>query len=313
NAELNYPAGVFGDNQSNLFVADPGNSRIRKIAGIVTGAPANITASGGTPQSATVNTPFATPLSATVTDAFGNLVAGVTVTFIAPETGASVNFGDGMISATATTNPAGVATSPSFSANCAVGSYTVTASVTGVETPASFLLTNNPGSPASITATGGTPQGTPIKSSFTIPLAATVMDACSNPLAAVNVAFAAPATGASGTFAGGSASATVATTALGVATAPAFTANVTQGSYNVTAAVAGVALPANFALTNQPPPPLTITTASLPGGQLNLAYSQTLAATGGLAPYAWSISTGALPAGLTLNAATGAISGTPSA
>jgi len=313
NAELNYPASVFGDNQSNLFVADPGNSRIRKIAGIVTSAPANINASGGTPQSATVNTPFATPLSATVTDAFGNLVAGVTVTFIAPETGASVNFGDGMITVTATTNPAGVATSPSFSANCAVGSYTVTASVTGVETPASFLLTNNPGSPASITATGGTPQGTPIKSSFTIPLAATVMDACSNPLAAVNVAFAAPATGASGTFAGGSASATVATTALGVATAPAFTANVTQGSYNVTAAVAGVALPANFALTNQPPPPLTITTASLPGGQVNLAYSQTLAATGGLTPYSWSISTGALPTGLTLNGATGAISGTPSA
>ena len=314
NAELNYPAGVFGDNQSNLYVADPGNSRIRKIAGIVTGAPANITASGGTPQSAAVNTPFATPLSATVTDAFGNLVAGVTVTFIAPETGASSNFGDGMIRVTATTNPAGVATSPSFSANCAVGSYTVTASVSGVETPASFLLTNNPGSPASITATGGTPQGTPIKSPFTIPLAATVMDACSNPLAAVNVAFAAPVTGASGTFAGGSAtSPPEPTNAQGIATAPTFTANLTQGSYNVTAAVAGVALPANFALTNQPPPPLTITTAALPGGQIGVAYSALLTPGGGLAPYSWSISTGALPAGLTLNAATGAISGTPSA
>ncbi len=315
NAELNYPASVFGDSQSNLFVADSGNNRIRKIAGIVTGAPANITASGGTPQSATVNTTFATPLSATVTDAFGNLVAGVAVTFIAPETGASGYFPDGVLSSTVNTDAAGIATtSLPFTANCVVGSYTVTASVTGVATTANFLLTNNPGPPASITATGGTPQGTPIKSPFTIPLAATVMDACSNPLAAVNVTFTAPATGASGTFAGGSAtSPPEATNAQGIATAPTFTANITQGSYNVTAAVAGVALPANFALTNQPPPPLTITTASLPGGQVNLAYSQTLAATGGLTPYSWSVSTGALPAGLTLNAATGVISGTPSA
>jgi len=313
NAELNYPAGVFGDNQSNLYVADPGNSRIRKIAGIVTGAPANIVASGGTPQSATVGAAFATPLSATVTDAFGNLVAGVVVTFTASEIGASGSFPDGVLRLTVTTNPAGIATSTVFTANTIAGGYTVTASVTGVATPANFSLTNTPGPPASVTATGGTPQGTPINTVFATSLSATVTDASGNAVPGVNVIFTAPANGASGTFAGGSASATVATTALGVATAPAFTANVTQGSYNVTAAVAGVALPANFALTNQPPPPLTITTASLPGGQLNLAYSQTLAATGGLAPYAWSISTGALPAGLTLNAATGVISGTPSA
>ncbi|HKN23794.1 MAG TPA: hypothetical protein VJX72_03030, partial [Candidatus Acidoferrum sp.] len=296
NAELNYPAGVFGDNQSNLYVADPGNSRIRKIAGIVTGAPANIVASGGTPQSATVGAAFATPLSATVTDAFGNLVAGVVVTFTASEIGASGSFPDGVLRLTVTTNPAGIATSTVFTANTIAGGYTVTASVTGVATPANFSLTNTPGPPASVTATGGTPQGTPINTVFATSLSATVTDANGNAVPGVNVIFTAPANGASGTFAGGAASATVATTALGVATAPAFTANVTQGSYNVTAAVAGVALPANFALTNQPPPPLTITTASLPGGQLNLAYSQTLAATGGLAPYAWSISTGALPA-----------------
>jgi len=315
NAELNYPAGVFGDNQSNLFVADPGNSRIRKIAGVVTGAPANITASGGTPQSATVGATFATPLSATVTDAFGNLVAGVTVTFMAPETGASGNFGDGMLSLTVTTNAAGIATTGLlFGANSIAGSYTVTASVTGAATPANFSLTNNPGPPALVTATGGTPQGTPINTVFATSLSATVTDASGNTVPGVNVIFTAPATGASGKFAGGSAtSPPEATNAQGIATAPAFSANVTQGSYNVTATVTGVALPANFALTNQPPPPLTITTASLPGGQVNVAYSQTLAATGGLAPYTWSISGGALPAGLTLNAATGVISGTPTA
>ena len=41
------------------------------------------------------------------------------------------------------------------------------------------------------------------------------------------------------------------------------------------------------------------------------AYSATLAATGGTAPYTWSISAGTLPAGLSLKATTGAITGTP--
>lgn len=56
--------------------------------------------------------------------------------------------------------------------------------------------------------------------------------------------------------------------------------------------------------------PLSITTSSLPNGTSGTAYSSTLAATGGLTPYAWTISSGALPAGLTLSRA-GTISGTP--
>lgn len=59
-------------------------------------------------------------------------------------------------------------------------------------------------------------------------------------------------------------------------------------------------------------PPLSVTTPSLPGGSIGTAYSQTLQATGGISPYTWAVTTGALPAGLTLNAATGVISGTPS-
>ncbi|MFA7249106.1 MAG: Ig domain-containing protein [Dehalococcoidia bacterium] len=56
---------------------------------------------------------------------------------------------------------------------------------------------------------------------------------------------------------------------------------------------------------------LTITTASLPAGQVGTAYSQTLAATGGTMPYTWSVIAGGLPVGLTLNTSTGVISGTP--
>ena len=65
-----------------------------------------------------------------------------------------------------------------------------------------------------------------------------------------------------------------------------------------------------LSLTVVAPPP-TITTASLPNGTQNTAYSTTLAATGGTAPYTWSVSVGALPAGLTLASSTGVISGTP--
>jgi len=58
---------------------------------------------------------------------------------------------------------------------------------------------------------------------------------------------------------------------------------------------------------------LMITTASLPGGLVGIAYSQTMAASGGMEPYTWSWSvngTGELPPGLNLSAA-GIISGTP--
>jgi hypothetical protein len=59
--------------------------------------------------------------------------------------------------------------------------------------------------------------------------------------------------------------------------------------------------------------PLKITTAALNGGVVGTAYSQTLAATGGTGPYAWQVSRGRLPSGLTLSPSTGQINGTPQA
>jgi hypothetical protein len=49
-----------------------------------------------------------------------------------------------------------------------------------------------------------------------------------------------------------------------------------------------------------------------PPGKDGTAYSDTLTVSGGLGPYAWSVSAGSLPAGITLNSATGVVSGTPS-
>jgi hypothetical protein len=55
---------------------------------------------------------------------------------------------------------------------------------------------------------------------------------------------------------------------------------------------------------------LAITTTSVPLANEFTPYSVQLAATGGTIPYTWSISTGALPAGLSLSSS-GLISGTP--
>ncbi len=59
--------------------------------------------------------------------------------------------------------------------------------------------------------------------------------------------------------------------------------------------------------------PLVVSTTSLPSATAGAAYTATLAASGGTAPYRWSLSAGALPAGLGLDAGTGKISGTPAA
>ena len=57
--------------------------------------------------------------------------------------------------------------------------------------------------------------------------------------------------------------------------------------------------------------PPTITTATLPTPVQGVAYSQTIATSGGTAPITFSVSAGTLPAGLALTASSGLISGTP--
>ena len=60
-------------------------------------------------------------------------------------------------------------------------------------------------------------------------------------------------------------------------------------------------------------PLITVNPASLPNPVLGVPYSQAILASGGAAPYSFAITAGALPNGLSLNASSGVISGTPSA
>jgi hypothetical protein len=59
------------------------------------------------------------------------------------------------------------------------------------------------------------------------------------------------------------------------------------------------------------PIPLLVTTTSLPTSTVGTAYLTTLAASGGTTPYSWEITSGSLPAGLSLSSS-GLITGTPS-
>lgn len=56
---------------------------------------------------------------------------------------------------------------------------------------------------------------------------------------------------------------------------------------------------------------LGISTTSLSSAAVGSTYSASLQASGGSTPYSWSIASGSLPAGLTLDASSGVISGTP--
>jgi hypothetical protein len=66
-----------------------------------------------------------------------------------------------------------------------------------------------------------------------------------------------------------------------------------------------------FTVTINPSTPLSVTTTTLPPGYIGQPYSATLAATGGVTPYTWTIPANSLPPGLAVNMSTGVISGTP--
>jgi hypothetical protein len=60
-------------------------------------------------------------------------------------------------------------------------------------------------------------------------------------------------------------------------------------------------------------PGVALTPATLPSGTAGTAYSQTIAASPAGSAYSFAVTSGTLPTGLTLNATTGSLSGTPSA
>ncbi len=90
-------------------------------------------------------------------------------------------------------------------------------------------------------------------------------------------------------------------TAMGTST---FTLQVTDSASTPASATASLSITIEGVVT--------VTTASLPAGSVGVTYTAILAASGGVSPYKWSVSSGTLPSGLTLSSS-GTISGTPTA
>ena len=108
---------------------------------------------------------------------------------------------------------------------------------------------------------------------------------------------------------GGSFSSTTSTSAI--FTAPAATSS--AQTVTITATSVADATKSNSITVTVPAKPTVATTSNNLAGAVGAAYSVTLQVTGGVSPYTWAITSGTLPSCLTLNASTGAITGTPNA
>jgi len=142
------------------------------------------------------------------------------------------------------------------------GLLALSASLAGALVPVAAGLTPSPalaaggapttsactGAPAGVTVSGGNDQVAKVGTAFSEPLEVTVVDTAGCGVPDAEVTFTAPTAGASGVFAGGVASATVATSSSGAATAPTFTANDVTGSFTLVAEAYG--FEADFTLTN---------------------------------------------------------------
>jgi protocatechuate 3,4-dioxygenase beta subunit len=236
------------------------------LAVTASGVPAAIDVAGAADQDASVNGRYAQPLRARVTDANGNPVQGVTVTFgvVPGATGAGASFLGGQ--PTATTDASGVATSPPLLANGTPGRFTATASTDGVASVATYALRNESVA-VSIAATSAARQAAKVGARFRQPLRVRVLDASGHPIEGATVAFTIVPSGggAGGAFAGGATQATATTDADGRAASPLVTANTSAGSFTATASTAGSARSVTYALTNRAARPTALTAGAASG------------------------------------------------
>ena len=252
--------------------ANPADTNTGSVA--VTVNPAAATLTLGTPPAGTINKPY----TGTVP------VSGGTAPYTCALTGGTLQAG-----LTLNTNCT-ITGTPTVS-----GTSTVTVKATDSANPANTITGSVPVTinPAAATLTIGTP---PI-ATVTVPYTGTIpVTGGTGPYTCTVVSGTLPAglTLGAGCVLSGTPT-TVAVTTVGI--------TATDSANPVDTTTSPVAI------TVQAIPALTLT-GSLPNGIVNVPYSQTLQATGGVGPYTYAITAGALPAGLTLSTG-GVISGTP--
>ena len=229
----------------------------------------------GTPQTAQLDSAFASGLQVTLANTNGcpvtTAAAGTAVTFAAPSSGASGIFSaSGASTLTVGTDAGGTAGASMFTVDGTAGSYAVTA--TCVYGSVSFELTNTAaGLAATITPLAPAHQSATASTRYSEPLAVRVLDGSGTALSGVTVTFALGSSGGGGSgasgsgaaspgasFDDGSAQASEQTNSDGVATSPHFSANSLAGTFTATAATAHITEPASFTLDNLAAEPATV-------------------------------------------------------
>ncbi len=150
-------ADLNGDGQPDLVETSQVSNVVRVLINAQAGSSSTIAVQAGSPQSANINAAYAVALQALVRSSGGQPLAGQDVLFTAPSAGPSGTFSGGVPSAQVTTNAAGIATAPTFTANATAGSFSVIASAGALST--SFALTNVGGSSQAPTFVSPPPPG----------------------------------------------------------------------------------------------------------------------------------------------------------
>jgi adhesin/invasin len=226
------------------LTATAGSFTVTFTATGVAGAPANMVKSAGDGQSATAGSDVATAPAVTITDANGNPVAGVSVTFSVASGGGSVTGGS------ATTDAAGVATVGSWTLGTTAGANTLDAASAGLTT-VTFTATGTAGAPANMVKSAGDAQTATVNTAVATAPAVTITDSNGNPVSGVSVTFSVASGG--GSVTGGSAT----TDASGVATVGSWTLGTTAGANTLDAASAGLTT-VTFTATGTPDAPANI-------------------------------------------------------
>jgi kumamolisin len=295
------PAGLTLNAQSGLIAGTPATS--------VTNTPLTFKVTDSTtptPQSATVSLTLTIASAATLTIATASLPngqTGVPYSAVLTAAGGTTPY---TWSLTSGTLPAGLTLNPQS------GLIAGTPAVSLTNTPLTFKVTDS---------TTPTPQSATVSLTLTIAPSATLTIATASlPNGQTGVPYSAVLTATGGT--------TPYTWTVTPRRMPAgLTLNAQTGQISGTPTVSLTNTLVTFTVTDSTSPTpqsatvsltltvssttLTITTSSLPNGQIGSPYSAVLMAVGGTTPYTWALTSGTLPAGLTLNAQTGQISGTP--
>jgi protocatechuate 3,4-dioxygenase beta subunit len=211
---------------------------------------------GGSVQTAQLGKAFQTNLQVALANSNGcpltGSLAGVSIDFVAPASGASGTFASNASSvAVVGTDAQGAAVAPSFTANDTAGAYSVHAE-SDYGSVQLYLTNTVHGVASAIAAAGQTEQSATVLSRYASSLQATVLDAGGQPVQGASVTFAlgSGTYGAGATFVGGGAQATALTDASGRATSPALLANNVAGPFTATASAAGLSEPVVYSLHN---------------------------------------------------------------